>query len=286
MPLDPRRRARRAVDAAASTSRPARAAAAAPAPARCARAGRRASAARRAGAPPATIVPVDVVGRAVEIDHRARRVGDQQRRAGLARDRLGDAGRRSGPRAAAPRQRRIAHPREQRRRDRRARRAAPRSAPGAAPASGSDSVKAGCPPCPGIAPPRLALELRARAGLRPCASSWPLSRPVSKLASAAMRRRFLNAARAMAAARMTRRTEGAPMIRILLAEDDEAMRTYLARALENAGYEVVAVDRGTAAAAAARDRAFRPAAVRHRHARDGRDRARPALRRDRARAPR
>jgi two-component system cell cycle response regulator CpdR len=37
------------------------------------------------------------------------------------------------------------------------------------------------------------------------------------------------------------------MIRILLAEDDDAMRTYLARALENAGYSVVAVDRGTAA---------------------------------------
>ena len=37
------------------------------------------------------------------------------------------------------------------------------------------------------------------------------------------------------------------MIRILLAEDDEAMRTYLARALEQAGYEVDAVDRGTAA---------------------------------------
>ena len=37
------------------------------------------------------------------------------------------------------------------------------------------------------------------------------------------------------------------MIRILLAEDEEAMRTYLARALENAGYEVVSVDRGTAA---------------------------------------
>ena len=35
--------------------------------------------------------------------------------------------------------------------------------------------------------------------------------------------------------------------RILLAEDDEAMRTYLERALDNAGYEVVAVDRGTAA---------------------------------------
>ena len=37
------------------------------------------------------------------------------------------------------------------------------------------------------------------------------------------------------------------MIRILLAEDDDAMRSYLARALENAGYEVVSVDRGTAA---------------------------------------
>jgi two-component system cell cycle response regulator CpdR len=36
-------------------------------------------------------------------------------------------------------------------------------------------------------------------------------------------------------------------LRILLAEDEEAMRGYLARALENAGYEVVAVDRGTAA---------------------------------------
>lgn len=39
-----------------------------------------------------------------------------------------------------------------------------------------------------------------------------------------------------------------PAIRILLAEDDEAMRTYLERALANAGYEVTAVDRGTEAA--------------------------------------
>lgn len=37
------------------------------------------------------------------------------------------------------------------------------------------------------------------------------------------------------------------MIRILLAEDEAAMRGYLARALENAGHEVTAVDRGTAA---------------------------------------
>jgi two-component system cell cycle response regulator CpdR len=37
------------------------------------------------------------------------------------------------------------------------------------------------------------------------------------------------------------------MIRILLAEDEDAMRAHLARALENAGYEVKAVDRGTEA---------------------------------------
>lgn len=42
---------------------------------------------------------------------------------------------------------------------------------------------------------------------------------------------------------MTDRTKS----RILLAEDEEAMRTYLERALDNAGYDVVAVDRGTAA---------------------------------------
>lgn len=36
-------------------------------------------------------------------------------------------------------------------------------------------------------------------------------------------------------------------LKVLLAEDEEAMRGYLARALENAGYEVVAVDRGTEA---------------------------------------
>ncbi|MGQ7829366.1 cell cycle two-component system response regulator CpdR [Altererythrobacter sp. Z27] len=39
----------------------------------------------------------------------------------------------------------------------------------------------------------------------------------------------------------------ASTLRILLAEDEEAMRVYLERALTNAGYEVVAVDRGTAA---------------------------------------
>jgi two-component system, cell cycle response regulator CpdR len=38
------------------------------------------------------------------------------------------------------------------------------------------------------------------------------------------------------------------MIRILLAEDEQAMREYLTRALQKSGYDVVAVDRGTLAA--------------------------------------
>jgi two-component system cell cycle response regulator CpdR len=42
--------------------------------------------------------------------------------------------------------------------------------------------------------------------------------------------------------------KAAPTLRILLAEDEDAMRTYLERALEKAGYDVVAVDCGTAAA--------------------------------------
>ena len=74
------------------------------------------------------------------------------------------------------------------------------------------------------------------------------------------------------------------MIRILLAEDDEVMREYLTRALERSGYAVVAVDRGTAAIPLLETRALRPAADRHRHARDGRHRtgadARARLRRD------
>jgi two-component system, cell cycle response regulator CpdR len=37
------------------------------------------------------------------------------------------------------------------------------------------------------------------------------------------------------------------MIRILLAEDEEAMRLYLERALTRNGYDVTGVDRGTAA---------------------------------------
>jgi two-component system cell cycle response regulator CpdR len=37
------------------------------------------------------------------------------------------------------------------------------------------------------------------------------------------------------------------MVRILLAEDDDSMRTYLARALERSGYDVVAVATGVEA---------------------------------------
>ncbi|GAB5483057.1 response regulator [Sphingorhabdus sp. EL138] len=37
------------------------------------------------------------------------------------------------------------------------------------------------------------------------------------------------------------------MIKILLAEDEQAMRDHLTRALQKSNYEVVAVDRGTAA---------------------------------------
>ena len=39
------------------------------------------------------------------------------------------------------------------------------------------------------------------------------------------------------------------MTRILLAEDDDGMRQFLVRALERSGYDVTAVDRGTAALA-------------------------------------
>jgi len=41
---------------------------------------------------------------------------------------------------------------------------------------------------------------------------------------------------------------GVNMPRILLAEDEQAMREYLSRALEKSGYHVVSVDRGTLAA--------------------------------------
>ena len=49
------------------------------------------------------------------------------------------------------------------------------------------------------------------------------------------------------APRMTTTPATANLPRILLAEDDASMRTYIGRALEKAGYEVVSVDRGTAA---------------------------------------
>lgn len=41
--------------------------------------------------------------------------------------------------------------------------------------------------------------------------------------------------------------EGSIGQRILLAEDDDSMRAFLQRAIERAGYEVTAVDRGTEA---------------------------------------
>ena len=43
---------------------------------------------------------------------------------------------------------------------------------------------------------------------------------------------------------MTVNPSAAPMRRILLAEDDEAMRAFLARALEKAGYDVVSFNNG------------------------------------------
>lgn len=46
---------------------------------------------------------------------------------------------------------------------------------------------------------------------------------------------------------MTSTPATAQMPRILLAEDDTSMRTYIERALVNAGYEVKSVDRGTEA---------------------------------------
>ncbi|MBW7945741.1 MAG: response regulator, partial [Sphingomonadaceae bacterium] len=46
---------------------------------------------------------------------------------------------------------------------------------------------------------------------------------------------------------MTTQPEGRITGRILLAEDDDSMRLFLERAISRAGYDVVAVDRGTAA---------------------------------------
>ena len=48
----------------------------------------------------------------------------------------------------------------------------------------------------------------------------------------------------------------APMIRILLAEDDHDMRRFLAKALQNAGYDVVAFDNGLSAYERIREEPF------------------------------
>lgn len=48
----------------------------------------------------------------------------------------------------------------------------------------------------------------------------------------------------------------APMTRILLAEDDNDMRRFLVRALQNAGYDVVAFDNGMAAYERIREEPF------------------------------
>src|SRR5690606_3479608 len=69
-------------------------------------------------------------------------------------------------------------------------------------------------------------------------------KPVSKLATVKLREGFLTA---LAYAMGTQSRGTFMSIRILLAEDDHAMRAYLSRALENAGYEVYSVDRGTTA---------------------------------------
>ena len=63
------------------------------------------------------------------------------------------------------------------------------------------------------------------------------------------------------------------MAKILLAEDDTSMREYLQRALQRVGYEVSAVGCGTEAMPLLETDRFRPAADRHRHAGNGRDRA-------------
>jgi two-component system, cell cycle response regulator CpdR len=88
----------------------------------------------------------------------------------------------------------------------------------------------------------------------PSLQSWPASAAVSKLVSTKMLRIVnpiecitLSSTPADAPEMLNCDTKRSAMIRILLAEDEEAMRTYLARALQNAGYDVVAVDRGTAA---------------------------------------
>jgi two-component system cell cycle response regulator CpdR len=49
---------------------------------------------------------------------------------------------------------------------------------------------------------------------------------------------------------------GQLMVRILLAEDDEDMRRFLTRALENAGYQVVSFDNGLSAYERLREEPF------------------------------
>ncbi len=49
---------------------------------------------------------------------------------------------------------------------------------------------------------------------------------------------------------------GQLMVRILLAEDDEDMRRFLSRALENAGYQVVSFDNGLSAYERLREEPF------------------------------
>jgi two-component system cell cycle response regulator CpdR len=55
---------------------------------------------------------------------------------------------------------------------------------------------------------------------------------------------------------MTLMASPVPHQRILLAEDDDSMRTFLARALERAGYDVVAYDNGAEAFARLKEEPF------------------------------
>ena len=63
--------------------------------------------------------------------------------------------------------------------------------------------------------------------------------------------------------------------KILLAEDDNDMRRFLSKALQNAGYDVSSFDNGLSAYNRLREEPFEPASDRYRDAGDGRDRTRP-----------
>ena len=67
------------------------------------------------------------------------------------------------------------------------------------------------------------------------------------------------------------------MTRILLAEDEQAMREYLPRAPERSGYDVVAVGRGTAAAPLLEQEHFDLLLTEYCDARNGRHRTRAPL---------